>query len=143
MWCALQALNAEYWCRVDRVDDAPVDDLYLEDGVMHIGALRCEGRDAIRSFFVERNAKEREAQRTTRHCASSLAITELSAHSWRVRSTVQVLSGNGDWPLQSAPPSSVADFDDTVVQRTDGSLRYASRTARAVFVGAGAAAFAR
>lgn len=142
-WCALHALNAEYWCRVDRVQAQPVDEMYVEHGVMHIGALRCEGRTAIRSFFVERDAQEIEAKRTTRHSASALAVIEVGPDRWRVRSTVQVLSGNGDWPLASAPPSSVGDFEDIVTRRADGQLLYESRTARIVFVGTGAAAFAR
>lgn len=143
IWCALHALNTEYWCRVDRVHEAPVDDLYVEDGLMHIGTLGCIGRPAIRAFFAERSIKEREAKRTTRHSASSLSIVALGADRWRVRSTVQVLSGNGDWPMTSAPPSSVGDFDDVVVRLRDGNWRYQSRSARIVFVGAGAAAFAR
>ena len=142
-WCALHAMNAEYWCRVDRVREAPVDQLYVDDGKMHIGTLRCDGRTAIRAFFVDRNAKELEAQRTTRHTSSALTIAELEPARWRIHSTVQVLSGNGEWPIASAPPSSVGDFEDIVVRLPDGQWLYESRSARIVFAGAGAATFAR
>lgn len=142
-WCALQSLNADYWSSVDRVLDVPVDELYVDDGQMHIGTLRCNGRTAIRAFFVERNAKELEAQRTTRHTSSALSIREVGASRWHIRSTVQVLSGNGEWPMASAPPSSVGDFDDIVVRLPDGEWLYESRSARIVFAGAGAASFAR
>jgi hypothetical protein len=136
-------LNADYWSRVDRVCDTPVDELYVDAGSMRIGTLKCEGRTEIRAFFIERNAKEIDAQRTTRHTSSGLRITESGPARWRIQSTVQVLSGNGEWPMASAPPSSVGDFDDIVVRLLDGRLLYESRTARIVFAGSGAATFAR
>ena len=142
-WCALQSLNAEYWCRVDRVHEAPVDELYVDDGRMQVGTLRCEGRTAIRAFFVDRNAKELEGQRTTRHSSSALTISEAGPARCRIHSTVQVLSGNGEWPMASAPPSSVGDFEDIVIRLPDGQWLYESRSARIVFAGAGAATFAR
>ena len=142
IWCALHALNADYWRRVDRLSDAVVDELYVDSGMMHIGSLRCEGRLQIRSFFVDRNDKEQAAKRTTRHIASALAIEELSACRFRIQSTVQVLSGNGELPLPSLPASTIGDFDDVVVL-ANGDFLFESRTARVVFVGANAAAFAR
>lgn len=142
-WCALQELTATYWQRVDRISPAPVDELYTAAGLMQIGSLRCEGREQIRAFFLDRNSKEQEARRTTRHLVGNFGIEAISSCSFRIRSTVQVLSGNGEWPLPSALPSSVGDFEDVVIKTPRGSWLFESRTARIVFSGAGAAAFAR
>lgn len=142
-WCALQELTSLYWRRVDRIDAGAVDELYTEGGVMNIGSLRCEGREQIRAFFVDRNAKEQAAKRTTRHLVGTFGIEPISGCRFRIRSTVQVLSGNGDWPLPSAPPSSVGDFEDIAVKTVRGFWLFESRVARIVFSGAGAAAFAR
>lgn len=140
---AIDALNADYWRRVDRVSPEAVDELYVEDGVMHIGSLRREGRTQICDFFAERNAKELERQRTTRHLSSALWIESLGVARLRVQSTVQVLSGHGEWPMASALASTVADFEDIVVAIAPGQWRYESRRAQIIFTGAGAAAFAR
>jgi len=142
-WCALHALDTDYWRRVDRQSDEGVELLYTESGRMQIGALDYAGRDAIRAFFAERNLKEREAARTTRHCGCNLHIESAGDARWRVRSTVFVLSGHGDWPMTSGAPSSVGDFDDRVVRLPDGKWLYEHRLARIVFTGAGAPAFAR
>ena len=142
-WCALQELTATYWQRVDRICPGLVDELYAEGGVMHIGSLPCEGREQIRAFFLDRNAKEQEAKRTTRHLVGSFGTESISSCRYRIRSTVQVLAGVGDWPLPSALPSTVGDFEDVVVKTPRGVWLFESRAARIVFSGAGAAAFAR
>lgn len=142
-WCAIHALIADYWLRVDRLSDAPIDELYVENGVMQIGTLRCDGRSQIRSFFLERNIKEQEMKRTTRHASLNVAIYELGSSRLRIRSTVQVIAGIGAWPLLSMPPSTIADFTDIVVRSTDGLWLFESRTTQIVFTGSGAASFAR
>lgn len=140
---SMEGLIADYWRRVDRLSSHPVDALYTDNGLMHIGALRKEGRAQIHAFFADRNAQETAAGRTTRHLSSGLWIELLDAGRLRVCSTVQVLSGHGEWPMASAAASSVGDFDDVVVQVSHGVWRFESRCARIVFAGAGAAAFAR
>ncbi|PKA68156.1 hypothetical protein ATI02_0901 [Pseudomonas baetica] len=141
--CAVQLLSAEYWRRVDRLSQAPVSELYAASGVMQISTMRCEGQAQIERFFAERTLSEEQAQRTTRHITGGLAIEALSASRYRVYSTVLVLSGNGERPLPSQVPSSVADFVDVVVSTPEGVWLYESRTAQAVFTGTGAPSFAR
>lgn len=143
VWTAVAVLNADYWQRVDRQSPEPVDALYVENGVMQIGALHKAGRAQIRAFFEQRNAQEEKTGRTTRHVAGCPVIKPLGEQRWQVQSTVQVLAGNGDWPLPSAVPATVADFDDLVVQAAPGDWRFERRTARVVFTGPGAAAFTR
>lgn len=142
-WCALHALISDYWQRVDRLSDAPVDELYVEEGVMHIGTLRCEGRAQIRSFFLDRNIKEKEMTRTTRHAALNIAIDDLGSSRVRIHSTVQVMAGVGAWPMPSQPLTTVGDFTDIVVRSSEGLWLYESRMANIVFTGVGAANFTR
>jgi hypothetical protein len=52
------------------------------------------------------------------------------------------LSGFGEWPMQTAVPSTVADFEDIVVQTPRGSWLFESRIARVVFGSTDASALA-
>jgi hypothetical protein len=140
---AIESLTADYWRRVDRQSNEPADALYVEAGRMRIGTLQCEGREAISRFFVERTEREAAAARTTRHLTSGLHIEAIDAHRCRVFSVVSVLAGTGGWPMASAPAATVGDFEDVVVETAPGVWRFESREARIVFVGSGAAAFAR
>jgi len=142
-WCAIQALNSEYWRRVDRTSDEAVADLYVEHGRMQIGTLDVHGRGAIADFFAHRNAQERANDRTTRHLASNVLVELQREDRCRVLSTVAVMAGFGDWPMTSQPPSTVGDFEDVVVRGADGIWRYEKRYARICFSGANAASFAR
>jgi hypothetical protein len=143
LFCALNALTADYWRRVDRLSSEAVADLYVEAGLMRIGTLHREGRSSIAAFFQDRNTTEVAARRTTRHLASPLHIETLGRGRARIHSTVQVISGLGDWPVASAPPSTVGDFVDVVVKTHEDRWLFESRTASIVFTGAGAASFAR
>jgi hypothetical protein len=140
---AIEALTIDYWRRVDRLSDAPVEELYVEAGVMHLGSLRIEGKDGIRAFFIERTRQEKLVGRTTRHLVNGLWIEPAPQGRLRVSSTVQVLSGVGDWPLASVPASSVGDFEDVVAEVSPGVFRFELRSVRTVFTGAGAPAFVR
>lgn len=142
-YAAVHALTAEYWRRVDRSSGAPVDELYTEDALMHIGSLRKEGRAEIRQFFIERTELETRVQRTTRHLVSGLLIEPMGERQVRVLSTVQVMAGTGDWPMASGPAATVGDFEDVLVEVSPGCWRFQSRRARIVFSGAGASSFAR
>lgn len=143
VWAALHQLTATYWERVDRISTEPVADLYTENGEMLLGSLRCSSRDEIRTFFVRRDEGEIRTRRTTRHCVGNLTIAPLDNGRCRIRSTVLVLAGTGDWPMASLPPSSVADFEDVVVETSESQWLFESRIARVAFVGEGAASFAR
>lgn len=140
---AIEALTIDYWRRVDRLSDAPVEELYVESGVMHLGSLKLEGKDKIAAFFIDRNRQEKQMGRTTRHLVNGLWIEPALRGRLRVFSTVQVLSGVGDWPLASVPASSVGDFEDVVAEVSPGVFRFELRSARTVFTGAGAPAFVR
>lgn len=142
-WIAAANLMAEYWRRVDGSSDAPVDELYAENGVMHIGTAHCEGRAQIRAFFEARSRGEAAQRRTTRHLMSNLTIEPAGHGAIRARTTVQVMAGTGDLPLAPGPAVTLADFDDLLREVAPGVWRIERRHARVIFTGAGASSFAR
>lgn len=142
-WTMLHQLCAEYWLRLDRILEQPVDELYIEDGEMQIGTLEKRGYAALAEYFSSRIAAEAANGRLTRHVMSSFFVELDGPDTAIVRSTVLVFSGSGALPLPSALPSSIGDFTDQCVRCTDGQWRFARRLGRPVFVGAGAASFVR
>lgn len=139
----LAALNADYWNRVDQRRDDPVDALYTEDGTLTAGSLTLTGRKAIREFFERRNAEQGQSGRVTRHVHSNLDLVSESEGRITSRSMIVVFAGAGDLPLASAPPSTIADVEDVCVRDASGALCFERRVLKPIFVGAGAAAFAR
>lgn len=140
---ALQHLAARYWALADLTEDVPLEELFAPDAVFDLGKLKLEGLPAIAAFFAEREAGMRASGRTTRHLASNFLALPQPDGSVRVRSTVLVYAGNGDHPLPATEPSGIADFHDTCRRQPDGRWLYHHRSAATVFVGPGAASFAR
>lgn len=140
---ALQDLAARYWSLADLTEQIALEDLFEEQAVFDLGKLKLDGLPAIVAFFAEREAGMRGSGRTTRHLATNFLALPRPDGSVRVRSTVLVYAGNGDHPLPAAEPSGVADFHDVCRRQPDGRWLYHHRSAATVFVGPGAAAFAR
>jgi hypothetical protein len=139
----VQQLAAKYWARADGDLGMPLQQVFVSEGSLQLGTLQLQGLAAIEQFFLQRDATQREGQRTTRHIACNHLLKPLQADRVEVRSTVLVYVGNGDWPMQSAAPAAIADFIDTCVRLPDGQWRFARREGRTVFIGAGAATFAK
>jgi hypothetical protein len=140
---ALQQLAARYWARADSDPDIALDGIFTPDGSLQLGPLELTGLPAIERFFLDRDATQREGQRTTRHIACNHRLEPRGPDRVEVRSTVLVYVGTGSWPMQSSAPAAIADFTDTCVRTSEGAWRFARREARTVFVGAGAATFAK
>jgi hypothetical protein len=139
----LQQLAADYWARADGDIGRTMEDLFTEDAVLVLGALHLSGRAEIGRFFDERDATQLANQRTTRHIGCNHRVSLIGENRALVRSTVLVYVGVGPLPLESGAPAGIADFEDICVR---GRLRpwlFARRAGRTVFVGPGAASFAR
>lgn len=140
---ALQQLAARYWALADLTEQVPLADLFEEQAVFDLGKLKLAGLPAIAAFFADREQTMRAGGRTTRHLASNFLAVPQADGTVRVRSTVMVHSGVGDHPLPATEPSGIADFHDICRRQPDGRWLYLQRSASTVFVGAGAASFAR
>ncbi len=138
----IAALIADYWLRVDLRLPEPVDALYTENGVFHAGALELRRRAAIKSYFTQRNREQAASGRLTRHVQTNLHIRPLGPDRASCRSTVLVFAGQGDLPLQTSTPATVADAEDEFLRTADG-WRFLSRRLTPVFVGPTAAGFVK
>jgi hypothetical protein len=140
---SLQDLAARYWALADLTEDVALEDLFQPDAVFDLGKLKLEGLPAIAAFFAEREQGMRASGRTTRHLASNFLALPHPDGRTRVRSTVMVYAGSGEHPLPASEPSGIADFHDICRRQPDGRWLYQHRSAFTVFVGPGAASFAR
>jgi hypothetical protein len=141
----LQALLAEYWAVVDRAPatEHSAASFYVDTGEMILGSLHIAGRANIEAFFSVRNEKEIANRRSTRHFTANLRLRELSVDRIVVHALVIAYSGVGNWPLSSEAPSAVGDFEFHCVRAQQAGWRFEKVKGTSVFVGAGAAAFAK
>jgi len=141
---SLQQLAARYWARADGDLSLPLVELFTADAALVLGSLSLQGLAQIERFFKERDFAQIDTRRTTRHVATTPLATPLDGGRVRLRSTVLVYAGTGDWPMESGAPSGIADFEDACVRDpASGAWRFARREGRTVFIGPGAAKFAR
>ena len=131
----LQQLAHRYWATADLLENVPLSELFDAEAVFDLGQLKLEGLIAIELFFAERTAAMRETGRTTRHLATNFLVLPESADRVRIRSTVAVYAGHGQWPLEAGAPSGIADFEDVCHRGRAGRWLYQYRNARTVFVG--------
>jgi hypothetical protein len=140
---ALTNLDAIYWAIADCRHQAGAEELFLADGVLTLGGLELRGQEAIAKFFAEREAQNKASGRVTRHVAGSRSVERNGADSAVLRSVVLVFAGSGELPLEAGAPSTIADVTDHCVKLDNNSWLFQSRIVKPVFVGAGAAKFAR
>lgn len=141
----LQALIAEYWASVDRVEDVhrSPQSFFTEAGEIRIDSLKVSGRGNIEAFFNARTERESANRRTTRHVSGSFRIHDDSDDRATVVTLVIVYSGCGEWPLTSAPPSAVGDFTFRCLRDPEHGWRFESVVGTSVFIGDGAPGFAK
>jgi hypothetical protein len=141
----LQSLLAEYWASVDRIGDVKRSSasFYVETGEMVLGSLHVKGRERIEAFFAERNEKEVATRRSTRHFTVNLRLRDSSDTHVTLHGLVLAYAGMGEWPLPSQPASAVGDFSFSCVRDPIDGWRFEKLTGTSVFIGAGAAGFAK
>jgi len=128
----LEALNVEFWYRVDHHDGDGVADLFTEDGVYSIPGGRNRGRAAIAESYVKRAAR---GPRVSRHVHTNLRVTIESPTDARGVSMLTLWARDGEAPLPLTLPVSVSDVEDTYVKGDDGAWRIAHRHITSPLVG--------
>lgn len=141
----LQALIADYWASVDRLEDAkrPAASFYVEQGEMLLGTLAVRGRGELEAFFRDRNSAEVRRRRTTRHVATNFRMQIEQGSRVTLRVLVLAYAGIGDLPLPSEVPSALGDFTFRCLRDPSGDWLFERVTGTSVFVGTSAPAFAR
>jgi SnoaL-like domain len=132
----------EFWSRVDRMTPGSAADMFLPDGRLTLGPVLTEGREAIRAFLLERDARELSAGRSTCHVTSNYRLLSCEGGRAVVSSMVAVYAAIGELPQPSALPSTMGGCEDELVQGQDGRWLFASRrTVRIFFVGSAPPSF--
>jgi hypothetical protein len=145
MLVELQALIAEYWASVDRIADVRRSSasFYVDTGEMVLGSLHVQGRENLEAFFRSRNEKEIANRRSTRHYAANLRLQARDPQHATVHALVLVHAGCGDHPLPSESPAAVGDFSFACVRDPVHGWLFEKVSGTSVFIGAGAASFAK
>jgi hypothetical protein len=130
----IHGLVAEFCLRNDRPEFGVVGDLFMPDATLRLGALTLEGRDAIASFFIERNARHAAISRVTRHVCGAIAIRPTGPDRAEIHTGLLVFAGVGVLPLVSEAPSTIGDFDAVCVRDPEGNWRFASRVSIPIFL---------
>lgn len=139
IWIRAQSMLSEFWARVDRIDTAPAASLFTADGEMLLGIVEARGADKLAEYFSERNKRELEQGRYTRHALVNLWLKSVDSGCYDFQSLVLVHAGVGTLPIASAPPSSVADFHYRLIASPNG-LRIKRMSSTLIFVGPSALA---
>ena len=112
----IEALNVEFWYRVDHQDGKGVADLFTEDGVYSVPGGRNVGRAAIADAYVQRAAR---GPRVSRHVHSNLRVTMEAPDRARGLSVLTLWARDGEAPQPLTLPVSVADVHDLYVRDGD------------------------
>jgi len=113
----IDALNVEFWYRVDHHNGEGVADLFTEDGIYSVPGGRNVGRRAIADSYVQRAAR---GPRVSRHVHSNLRLTLASPTRAQGVSILTLWARDGEAPLPLTLPVSVADVHDDYVRTDDG-----------------------
>jgi uncharacterized protein (TIGR02246 family) len=128
----IEALNVEFWYRVDHQNGAGVAELFCEDGVYSVPGGRNTGRAAIAESYVKRAAR---GPRVSRHVFSNLRLTIETPTLAHGVSMLTLWARDGEAPLALTLPVSVSDVRDTYVKGDDGVWRIHHRHSTAAFRG--------
>jgi uncharacterized protein (TIGR02246 family) len=128
----IEALNVEFWYRVDHQNGDGVAELFCEDGVYSVPGGRNAGRGAIAESYVKRAAR---GPRVSRHVFSNLRLTIETPALARGVSMLTLWARDGEAPLALTLPVSVSDVHDTYVKGDDGVWRIQHRHITAAFRG--------
>lgn len=128
----LEVLNIAFWRDVDSNWGRNAHEYFLEDGVYTTSQKSQTGRDAIRGFYTDRQAR---GERVARHLIHNFHVTVHDADHATAEWTMCLYAEDGVAPLMSEPPILIGAVRDECVRDADGRWRYASRTTTPLFEG--------
>ena len=132
LWCALNALMANYWAEVDENGGSGAHEFYVPDGVYAIGNNRFEGQDKIKAFY----ARRKYGSVVTRHLLGNVRTVRDDERQARVMGLMSLYRADGKSPFQGArPPAMIADFEAQCVLDQDRGWRFQSHLIRPFIVG--------
>jgi hypothetical protein len=132
---ACERLIVEYCRRVDFGEAARIADLFTEDGTWEGVELFLDGREAIRTWFTERQGLER---RVSRHVCTNIGVeltseTEATTLCYLINYRRDRPEGDLSLPVAGDIPKFVGECRDAF-RRTDDGWRFTSRKVELAFV---------
>lgn len=137
------SLISDYFARTDQIVDKPGELIFSTDGRMRLGQLRPDGRPAIAAYFIARREEASRTGRKTRHIMSNLIVEPVGESRARAYFQCLVFAGIGDFPLPSAAPATIADFEADCVHSAATGWLIDELRATPTFIGPGAASFVK
>jgi hypothetical protein len=120
----IEALNVEFWYRVDHHGGDRVAELFTADGVYSVPGGRNVGRDAIATSYERRRAR---GPRVSRHVHTNLRLTIESPERAHGVSMLTLWARDGEAPQAVTLPVSVSDVEDDYVRDAEGHWRIEHR----------------
>jgi hypothetical protein len=120
----IEALNVEFWYRVDHHGGDGVAELFTADGVYSVPGGRNTGRATIAASYEQRRAR---GPRVSRHVHSNLHVTIESPRRAHGVSMLTLWARDGEAPQALTLPVSVSDVEDDYVLEPDGKWRIEHR----------------
>jgi hypothetical protein len=128
----LEVLNIAFWRDVDSNWGRNAHEYFTEDGAYTTSAKSRKGREAIRAFYSDRQAR---GERVARHLIHNFHVTVHDADHATAEWTMCLYAEDGTPPLTAEPPNLIGAVRAECVRGPDGRWRYASRTTTALFKG--------
>ena len=126
----IEALNADYWHDVDRLQGRNAHEFFEENGIYTTSARARQGRAAIAEFY---SSRQQGRTRTARHVASNLRVGVQDADNAVAVWVLQLFAADGEPVRVSEPANLIGDVHDVCRRGSDGRWRYVSRTITPVF----------
>ncbi len=128
----LEMLNITFWRDVDSNWGRQAHEFFTKDGVHTTSHKARTGREAIRAFYAEREAR---GPRVARHLIHNFHVTVHDAGHATCEWPMCLYAEDGEPPLLSEAPNLIGAVTDECVRGADGRWRYAARTTKALFKG--------
>ncbi len=128
----IEALNVEFWYRVDHENGEGVAELFSEDGVYSVARGRNAGRAAIARVL---RAAAARGPRVSRHVHSNLRLTVESPTGARGVSMLTLWADDGEAPLAIEMPSRSRTSGTSTVRRATATGGSATGTSPPAFLG--------
>jgi SnoaL-like domain len=136
----LEQLLYDFAAELDFNDSRNIQAFYTEDAVFIAGANRIVGRDAITSFYEQRNQNvakyQKDGARTGRHTFLNVRVFVEDENNARILFTNLNFAGEGKAPVTGLKgPSMIADCRMNCRRQPDGSWLFSEFAPSAALIG--------
>jgi len=132
LYLEIQEQILAYWHDVDRNWGRNAHEFYTADGRYTTSQKSRQGRDEIRAFYSDREAR---GERVARHLVSNLHVVSRSPTRVQAIWVLLIYASDGVPVLPASVPNLIADVSDEFVRDDQGCWRLAERKIIPLFKG--------